>query len=152
MYIMFPDDADAVMSEGFRCFNHCTLIEAFTFVFTAADVHLALIPSACAFVDFVVRYLVQRSGVLVVYRRRIVRTVAVDVSARRNFWEHLAAPCGVHQLCDTLISPIIGASRGLPPLLPTVTLIQSLPRSSTASISPRSAASSERRSPVHLQK
>ena len=41
-------------------------------------------------------------GVLVVYRRRIVRTVAVDVSARRNFWEHLAASCGVHQLCDTL--------------------------------------------------
>ena len=81
MYIMLPDDANSVMSEGFGGFKHCTLIEAFTFVFTAADVHLALIPSACAFIDFVVRYLVQRSGVLVVYRRRIVRTVAVDICA-----------------------------------------------------------------------
>ena len=78
---MLPNDTNAVMSEGFRCFNHCTLIEAFTFVFTAADVHLALIPSACALVDSVIRYLVQRSGVLVVYRRRIVRTVAVDICA-----------------------------------------------------------------------
>ena len=78
---MLPNDADAVMAEGVGGFEHCALVKAFAFVFTAADVHLALIPSACAFIDFVVRYLVQRSGVLVVYRRRIVRTVAVDVCA-----------------------------------------------------------------------
>ena len=76
---MLADNAYSVMSEGSGGFEHCAFIKAFAFVFTAADVHLALIPSACAFVDFVVRYLVQRSGVLVVYRRRIVRTVAMDI-------------------------------------------------------------------------
>ena len=78
---MFPDDADAVMAEGAGGFEHCALVEAFAFVFAAADVHLALIPSACALVDSVIRDFVQRSRVLVVYRRRIVRTVAVDVCA-----------------------------------------------------------------------
>ena len=81
MYIMLPNDADAVMAEGVGGFKHCTLIEAFTFVFTAADVDLALIFPACAFVDFVVGYLVQRSCVLRIYSRCIVRTVAVDVCA-----------------------------------------------------------------------
>ena len=78
---MFPDDAYAVMAEGVGGFEHCAFVEAFAFVIAAADVHLALIPSACALVDSVIRYLVQRSRVLVVYRRRIVRAVAVDICA-----------------------------------------------------------------------
>ena len=78
---MFPDDADAVMAEGAGGFEHCAFIKALALVFAAADIHLALIPSACALVDFVIRDFVQRSRVLVVYRRRIVRSVAVDICA-----------------------------------------------------------------------
>ena len=78
---MFPDDANAVMAEGTGGFEHCAFIKALALVFAAADIHLALIPSACALVDFVMRNFVNRSGVLVVYRRRIVRSVAVDVCA-----------------------------------------------------------------------
>ena len=78
---MFPDDANAVMAEGVGGFEHCAFIKALAFVIAAADIHLALIPSACALVDFVIRDFVQRSRVLVVYSRRIVRSVAVDVCA-----------------------------------------------------------------------
>ena len=78
---MLPNDTDAVMAEGTGGFEHCALVEALAFVIAAADVHLALIPSACALVDSVIRYLVQRSHVLVVDRRRIVRTIAVDICA-----------------------------------------------------------------------
>ena len=78
---MLPNDTDAVMTEGTGDFEHCAFIKALAFVFAAADVHLALILPACALVDFVIRDFVQRSRVLVVYRRRIVCTVAVDVCA-----------------------------------------------------------------------
>ena len=60
---MLPDNAYAVMAEGAGGFEHCAFIKPFAFVIAAADVHLALIPSACALVDSVIRYLVQRSGV-----------------------------------------------------------------------------------------
>lgn len=76
---MFTDDADAVMAEGTGGFEHCAFIKALAFVFAAADVHLALIPSACALVDSVIRYLVQRSGVLVVNRRRACPCVCFDL-------------------------------------------------------------------------
>ena len=78
---MLPDDADTVMAEGAGGFEHCAFIKPFALVFAAADVHLALILPTCALVDSVIRYLVQRSRVLVVYRRRIVRAVAVDICA-----------------------------------------------------------------------
>ena len=78
---MLPNDTNAVMTEGAGGFEHCAFIKPLAFVIAAADVHLALIPSACALVDSVIRYLVQRSHVLVVYRRRIVRTIAVDICA-----------------------------------------------------------------------
>ena len=78
---MFPDDADTVMAEGVGGFEHCAFIKPFAFVIAAADIHLALILPACALVDSVIRNFVNRSRVLVVYRRRIVRSVAVDICA-----------------------------------------------------------------------